>query len=54
MRGNIYYLEGANTTAEDDGNIEGLHDDMKWSEDGTDNKIVSLCSLQCNVWQKLS
>lgn len=49
MRGNIYYLEGANTTAEDDGNIEGLHDDMKWSEDGTDNKIVFLMqfAMQC-------
>lgn len=49
MRGNIYYLEGANTTAEDDGNIEGLHDDMKWSEDGTDNMIGFLMqfAMQC-------
>lgn len=49
MRGNIYYLEGTNTTAEDDGNIEGLHDDMKWSEDGTDNMIGFLMqfAMQC-------
>lgn len=48
-RGNIYYLEDAKTTAKDDGNIEGLHDDMKWNEDGTDNMIGFLMqfAMQC-------
>ena len=32
IRGNIYYLEGSQTTAEDDGNVDDLHDDMKWNE----------------------